>query len=507
MRSALMAAAVVCVGLIWNKFVPLSADVWRVLLGAAGVALLLGAAVGMFRPVSRLAAARIADVRLGLEDRLSSACEFAAHAEPTPFMLAHVAETSRHLDGIRPAEAVPLQLQKGFRLLGVAAVLMGLLAMLPEFKREVPKAPTPTRVTLPALSFAGERTVDAMLVTLGGQSDARLAEVMRDLKRLYTDLRTQELSREEALARVGEAEANLAELEDQRSHGRTAHTWRREIEKALSAKGAVLRKHPATESLGRSMAELKLDEASRESRSLADGLSRTPPTLKLTPEQSKVLSELFGKAAAESERTLDVLSKDLADAARHLSLGDMKKLAESLTQMARELEKLKEETETLKGLARMDEELEELKEIVNALAPDGEGRWTLAAGGAGRQAMGVFQLEGVESPEDERGKAQPGVGSSAEGPGTGGEPTRIDGKYVTRTLSGTWGDGASLIEIVRGAAAEGVVTTAYAEAAETAARVAEDAVHNEDIPLGYRFYIKRYFQLIRPPRKRAEERP
>ncbi len=54
-------------------------------------------------------------------------------------------------------------------------------------------------------------------------------------------------------------------------------------------------------------------------------------------------------------------------------------------------------------------------------------------------------------------------------------------------------------EIVKGAASEGVATQAYRDAVESAARAAEDAVYAEDIPLGYRLYVKRYFQTIQPP--------
>ena len=65
----------------------------------------------------------------------------------------------------------------------------------------------------------------------------------------------------------------------------------------------------------------------------------------------------------------------------------------------------------------------------------------------------------------------------------------------------------SIIEVVRGTANEGVATAHYREVAESAAKLAEDTIHSEDIPLGYRLYIKRYFQLIRPAAETPKEKP
>lgn len=504
-RSAFASAVLLCLGLAWDKFQPLPVVVWQALFLGAVLLMALWTAWAVVRPVSRFAAARLADVRLGLEDRLGSACEFAGLARPTPFMQAHISETSTHLDRVSPGEAAPFRLPGGLGLLGAALVVMCILVILPGFSRGMPAAPEPE--PLPALRFAGERTVDAMLRALDLKRDHRLADVMRRLKSLYATVRAGEISREEALRRVGEVEARLGDVESRRSHGRTAHTWRREMEKALSEKGAVLRKNPTASRLGRSMADLKLDEASRESRSLADRLTGTPPTLKLTAEQSKALAKFLGKAAAKKKRTLDTLSRQMETAARKLALEELKAFAKSLGEMARELDRLKAEMEKLKGLARVDEELEELKEVVGALRRDASSRWVFGLSGSDRSAVGYLALQGVDLPKGDGDDGKPGVGSGAEGSGAGGESERTAAARTARTLPGVWGEGDSLIEIIKGAAAEGVATTAYKDVAETAAGLAEDAVHNEDIPLGYRFYIKRYFQLIRPPARNRKENP
>lgn len=506
-RAALVAAGLLCVALVWDKFHPLSATAWQVLLVAAGLVVLVWTSSAVVRRVSRVAAARVADVRLGLEDRLSSACEFSLLTHPTRFMRAHITETVGHLDRVVPADAVPFRLPRGLPLVAVAVVVMGLLLLLPGFSERASAVPEPGPAPLPTLRFAGERTVEDLTARLDLDGDRELAEVMRHLKQLYAKIRAGELSREEALSRAGEVEARLDEVERKRTGGRTAHTWRRELEKSLAAKGTTLTEHPATAAVGRAMAGLNLDEASEASRSLAGAVSATPPTLTLTPEQSKAVAKLMTRAAGKEKRTLDVLSRHMDAAARALSLKDLQGLAANLEKMAQELRKLEGELEKLKGLARMDEEVEELKGVVSALRRDAAGRWVFGPTGGDGQAMGYFRLQGVDLPKSDGNEAQPGVGDTARGPGTGGDPTRIDATRKPRALPGVWGDGVSLVEIVKGAASDGVATAAYRDVADAAATFAENAVHNEDIPLGYRFYIKRYFQLIRPPTQVPKETP
>ena len=505
-RFALAVAALVGVALVVDKLIPLSSTTWQVVLAVSALVVLAGVGAGLARGVSRLAAARLADRRFGLDDRLSNAVAFLALDRPTPFMQAHLRETSTHLDAVQPQLAVPFRLPKGLALLGLAVVALGLLIILPGFARSSVVTTPADEAKLPPLHFAAEETASAALRRLDAAGDKRFAAIVRELKRFYAQVRAGELSRSEALKRAGEIDAQLTTLEDERTRGRTAHTWRAELEKAVAETGKTLQKHPAAAEIGGALRDLKLDEAGKNTRSLAERLGGKTPTLKLTPEQSKALAKLLEHAAGKNRRTLDVLSKHMNDAARSLSREDMKTLAEDLERMARDIERLKKDADDMRDLARLDGELEEIRDAVAALRRDGEGKWTfnLARGDDGAGAF--FELSG-EFPKDKRSDTGPGVGDDPEGPGTGGPTERIDATKKPSLVSGKWGDGAGLIEIVRGAATEGVATAAYADVADAAARLAEHAVHAEDIPLGYRLYIKRYFRRIRPPVETMKETP
>jgi hypothetical protein len=170
--------------------------------------------------------------------------------------------------------------------------------------------------------------------------------------------------------------------------------------------------------------------------------------------------------------------------------------------MADEIDRLKEEMEKMKGLAGVGSDLEELKESVAAMGEGEESMLALGPAEGRRDAAGY--LEGPGGRKDDK-EGAPGVGTEKADDGTGGPSTKLDSKRTPKDLTGLVGEGASLVEVVKGAASEGVATTAYREVAEAAARSAEEALHGEDIPLGYRLFIKRYFQLIRPPASETKE--
>ncbi|MGC4091805.1 MAG: hypothetical protein QM756_28760 [Polyangiaceae bacterium] len=60
------------------------------------------------------------------------------------------------------------------------------------------------------------------------------------------------------------------------------------------------------------------------------------------------------------------------------------------------------------------------------------------------------------------------------------------------------GQGSASAEVIHGAAERGFVGKAYRDIYVDYQTVAEQALEHDQIPPGYRFYVRRYFQLIRP---------
>lgn len=80
-----------------------------------------------------------------------------------------------------------------------------------------------------------------------------------------------------------------------------------------------------------------------------------------------------------------------------------------------------------------------------------------------------------------------------------GDPTALKGKTLDVSAAGAdTGQGAASSEVIMGAAQRGFVGRGYRQVFTDYQTVAEQVMNQEQIPPGYRFYVRRYFQLIRP---------
>ncbi|MDP9149084.1 MAG: hypothetical protein M3O36_03960 [Myxococcota bacterium] len=164
----------------------------------------------------------------------------------------------------------------------------------------------------------------------------------------------------------------------------------------------------------------------------------------------------------------------------------------------------------------------------------GEGRDDPGQGGQGPQAQGGSKngsqgSEGGETwvlgPNREKmlmlskGRATNGGGGQDRGDGSGGEgqgrgghrwgdghDPNIQGNATnpkmgtedTQVHADDTGQGGSRSQVILGAAERGFVSHGYKRVFVEYHQVAEESLAKDDIPGGYRFYVKRYFQLIRP---------
>jgi hypothetical protein len=103
------------------------------------------------------------------------------------------------------------------------------------------------------------------------------------------------------------------------------------------------------------------------------------------------------------------------------------------------------------------------------------------------------------------GESESPGGSVGQGAGHGhdenlvGDPTKLDGKTQDVTAAGVdSGQGTASAEVIYGAAERGFVGKGYQKVFTDYQTVAEQVMTQDEIPPGYRFYVRRYFQLIRP---------
>jgi hypothetical protein len=253
--------------------------------------------------------------------------------------------------------------------------------------------------------------------------------------------------------------------------------------------------------------------------------------------------------AQRAKRQLSKLDRELAKAAEDL-LKELGKSAEDFEQAAEDLNRLNEEEMTEQEKEELRRRLQELRELMRQQGKSGKermqrlmkfgqkargqkgegsqpggkgqkpgqgmGEGELTLGGSGGKSIpipgsgsgdGKGEMPGSGSGDGQGGDKPggEGAGKGGESWGTGhdsnlkGEASNLKGrtKEVTAAAQDT-GEGTASSQVIYGAAERGFTGRGYKQVYTDYKTVAEKVMNEEQIPPGYRFYVQRYFQLIRP---------
>jgi hypothetical protein len=125
------------------------------------------------------------------------------------------------------------------------------------------------------------------------------------------------------------------------------------------------------------------------------------------------------------------------------------------------------------------------------LGPNGEKMLMLS--------RGPSQGGGSGAGGGQDGPGQPGKWGEGHDPNVQGAATHPSlGTQDTQVQGSDTGQGGTRSQVILGAAQRGFASSGYKKVYTEYHQVAEESLVKDDIPGGYRFYVKRYFQLIRP---------
>jgi hypothetical protein len=265
-----------------------------------------------------------------------------------------------------------------------------------------------------------------------------------------------------------------------------------------------------------------------------------PESQRAAEEQRRRLERLEREVgdAKHAQQELTQLDRDLAKAAQDLmrELGDS---AKSLESGAEDVNQMAKKQMTQKEKQQLKQQLEELRELLRQGGAGKEqhqrqlekfaqrARGSKGASGPGGEQEGQpGQAKGQGKPRLMLGPGgqplpvpMPGEGSAPGGqrPGSGdgqaggrewgagsdpnleGPATDLDGKTEdVQAAAVDTGQGSAASEVVFGAAERGFTGSRYQKVYTQYRTVAEEVLEQDKIPAGYEFYVRRYFQLIRP---------
>ncbi len=452
-------------------------------------------------------AAGLLDRAASTRDRFSTALDFAGHEGEFNRLAAE--ECERYAQEFRVARWLPLR-TPWFGLWALAPLCSLALLQLNFVASERDRRPD---AAAQAQAEAGAKTLREFAALLAKAAQdrkdddlARLAEEMKKRagrievragKDLNADkLALREMSALAEMLRQMQAEANAAPVSPEE----------------LAALAEALARQDSTREAAQSLERGDLAAAGRQLEELLRKLQQRGDASKQMEEIARSMQEQAGKL---SEAQRNEVARAMQQAAQAAQAGKSEQVQKLLQRLA-ELLKQQQGKQGRKPGQQNGEgkgegtprplDAKTLQELINALE-------RMKQGGDAKDALDSAARSLVRIPlPSPAGKpsTEPGEGDLPSG-NPGGEQDRGTSDKLfaekpgapptegsARKLEGMLGDGSSLQEYVQSAGGRGASSRGYRELYEAMAPAAQDAVEQENVPLGSRAYVKRYFEAIRP---------
>ena len=500
-RAVLMLGAALVIAGVVRRFL-FNVSPWSAPLALWGAAIVFALALLTTlwrRPTLPQAAAAID--RLGsTRDRFFTALDFSDEANPPGLRALAVRECTEFIRGGDFARLVRVRFPRELPYLIVPALALALLyweARGTLGARAAARSAAQTEVEGTAKTL--EQLAQQMEKANEKNQTEDLKKLAEELKRSAQQLRAEANTSEEAekasLRELSELEKLVQEM--QKQPGSPSPAELRELAKALekqeqtkdaaaSLSAGDLAK--AAEQLEKAMKDLDEagDDATKEQidQALKQAMERLAEQKQLSEALEKLVKQMQQNAGQDSKSGQQI-SKELADLLKKLQpqAGKPQQPGKPLTE-------------------------QQLKSLLAALQnlKFGEGQPKPGGQKPGDQPGGIaMQNFGKNAPPGEGGDPRLPSGNPGSEHDTGttdspfGKEQNPAGKdRQQQSIAGRLGEGETLQQFLPGIADGSKSKRRYKELYEAMAPAAEDAVVQENIPLGSRFFIKRYFESIRP---------
>jgi hypothetical protein len=469
---------------------------------------LLTTVAGVWLPRrSILNQARFADAALGLRERTSTAVEIAHGALAVPADLRRQ-QLGDALDAAGKADvqaALPLLFHlRDWLLVSLAAVLLAAAVYLPNPQGEILSARRALAQEIEEQAVSLEALVEEI------EANDALAEEQKEtltapLEAALDELALGDLTREEAVAALSEAEAELRDLRASNDTG--------SLQSGLREAAQPLAQNPAGEQLGGSLQAGNLSGAAAQAAALAAGLTD------LSDEEQAALAQALAEAAAALANVDGALAGDLAAAAEALQTGDLAAAQAALQEAAENLQQRAQQQAAAQQAGSAAGQLAQgRQQVAQAGQPDagsqpGQGNQPGQGSGQGSgSGAGSGSGQGSGSGVGTGGNGGTGAGGGVGG--TDGETGHATNLYVPdfADLSGVTGEDVELpAECVANPAACGALlderatefgdeisVVPYQRVFGEYRDAAYQALEDEYIPLGLKGYVRDYFSSLEP---------
>ena len=365
-------------------------------------------------------------------------------------------------------------------------------------------------------------------------SQEGVEEAMSDLKKTGAELKkspqTKDLGKALEKGDLDKAKQELEKLANNIDNDKLSEKDKAQVAKAMEAAAKKLekldeqRKKQADKQFSKQEQQInelkrRLQKETNEQKKeeLARRLQRKKRELKrLRREREK-------REESQSKRELKRLRRDMKQAAEQLRKRTQKsrrQVSRTMRDMARRAGKVDRDRRKMANRPKATTQMGDLKEALRRAKRRGKngpknrfGRnrrnrdfQKRAQGGQGQKGAWKPGQKGGKGNKGKGGKQPGGQGKKPGGDqyGTGhdpnlmGDPTAKSGKTTDESLQGVHGQGASTRETILTSAQKGFASRSYKNVYTRYKKIVGDVVSSEKVPSGYKYYVKKYFQKIKP---------
>ena len=418
----------------------------------------IGIIASLFRPINLQTAAQTIDAKASLKDRAASGLEFMQQQTDEVLTALQLKDASDRLEKVPASEVVSYSIPRETKFAALVIVMALAFSYIEFF---TPAEAPATLDFSPQIAAEADHLLEQIERVEEEAEQTGLEDVVEEIKERILELKKENITPKEALAKLTEIDAALQSqmnLEDVAK-----------MDALLQSLGEQFAENPNLSDFGQALKSGQYEKS-------AERLFKFSQKLKsFNPEQRQNVSDAIERGGSSLQGTqCDSLGTDLAQAGRALGKSDLKIANKKLLDAAQKLS-------DCAGTKKCNSLLAMLKAQCQACKAGIAGA---CAGNGNRSANGI---------------------GTATDTNPLGALTTLDSSLQLERITGVQGDGDSTIEeitqtlVTEDPEAAGKQTVeSYEEAYTKYQKFSEDALAQEQIPLGYKFYVKRYFESIKP---------
>jgi len=417
----------------------------------------------LLRPVSLQEAARAIDTDASLKDRVISGLEQIQQRTDETLTALQLKDTTNRLQAVPVNQVARYTVPRETKFIALVAIFLVGFSFVEFF------APSATSTEIdfsPQIAAEADtllKEIEKAKKEAEQGADEELTELLKEIEKRALELKKPQIAPKEALARMTELSALLKTKVNPQKMAQQ--------ESLMSGLGQQFIGNPYLGEFGQ---QLKRGDYQQAAAKLDQVTKKLPEYEK---EKRQNISDELKRGGKSLQGTdLDGLGTELSGAGEGLANDDVEGAQTRLRASSKKIRDISLLKKRNVQLAKLLSECEACKAGIAGVCQSNKAGLTSALSLNPSQGIGKGTSKGQLGPQ----------------------ATSLDSTLNLEQITGVQGEGSSTVQTSKTSAEGQQSAVSYKDAYTKYQKLSEDALTEEQIPLGYKFYVKRYFESIKP---------